>query len=195
MLIHPGAAQGFAFPATGINQPAGGQLDAAIGQGVVNNFGLAGNGVAALLLGDGGVFKKTARIANLRWIGQLGTANGAHPITHLLGTGLGDAQTFCLALQLQVAQLGLPLLGQGQAHLGYHRLACQAKITRLRRHMFKHRITVGKSALGRIQGKDLPRAQIDRIQAVKAVLQLHPVGPNVLHGGCAHGAGDQGQIL
>mgnify|MGYP000697544966 CR=1 FL=1 len=47
--IDAGLAHALAFPAARINEPAGGQLDGAIGQVVVHNFWVAGDDVGALL--------------------------------------------------------------------------------------------------------------------------------------------------
>ena len=57
--------------------------------------------------------------------------------------------------------------------------------------VFEDRIAVAKAALRRIEAEHLPAVQIDRIERMKAVLQLQPVGANVLHRGCAHAAGNQ----
>ena len=61
--------------------------------------------------------------------------------------------------------------------------------------MFENRVAVGKSTLGGIQAELLARDQIHGIQRIKAVLQLQPIGANVLHRRCAHGAGDQRHVL
>jgi len=61
--------------------------------------------------------------------------------------------------------------------------------------VLEHRIAVAKRTLARIQRKHLTGLQIDGVQRIKAVLQLDPVGANVLHRRGAHGAGDQGHVF
>ncbi len=61
--------------------------------------------------------------------------------------------------------------------------------------MFKHRITVAEPTLGGIQGKDLARLQVDRVERVKAVLQFNAVGTQVLHRSGAHRARNKRHVF
>ena len=65
LFVHPGLADGFALPATGIDQPARRQLDAAVRHGVVHDLGLAGDDVGALVGRYGRVLEEAAGIAEL----------------------------------------------------------------------------------------------------------------------------------
>jgi cyclic-di-GMP-binding protein len=112
--------------------------------------------------------------------------------------GVFDAGLGHLAFQVQVTQHRLPALGQRKAHPQDERAARQAQAIRAARAdggVLEHRIAVAKAALRRIQGEQLAGEQVDGVQRMKAVLQLHPISTDVLHRRCAHGAGNQGQVF
>lgn len=86
--------------------------------------------------------------------------------------------------------------------MGDHRPACQthaarqpAAILRFGRCMLENGITVAKTALRCIQAERLARSQVDGVERLKTVLQLHAIRANVLDGRCPHRARDQGQVL
>ena len=79
-LVDAGLADGLALPAAGVDQPAGGQLDAAVGQRVVHHRRVAADDVAALLGADHRVLEEAAGIADQRRVGQLGAADRADPV-------------------------------------------------------------------------------------------------------------------
>ena len=204
-VIHTGAAHGLALPAAGVNQPAGGQLDVAVIERVMHYLGLAGDDVFALLGCDGGVLEEAAGIANDFRVRQLGAADFAHPFKNLLGRGLLNAFFGLLALQVQIAQIRRPGLGQGQAHLGDDGPALQTdaawqtarhgQVLGLGRGVLEDRVAVAKRALGGVERKAFARGQIDGIERVKAILQLQPISADVLHRRGAHGAGNQPHVL
>ena len=61
--------------------------------------------------------------------------------------------------------------------------------------VFEHRVAVAKAALRGVQGKHLPGLQVNRVQGIKAVLQLHAIGAYVLHWRSAHRAGNKRQVF
>ena len=61
--------------------------------------------------------------------------------------------------------------------------------------MLEDRVAVAKSALRRIERKNLAGLQVDRIERIKPVLQLHPISTDVLHRRGAHGARNQGHVF
>ena len=195
LVVDAGVAHALALPAAGVDQPAGGQLDAAVGHGVMHQLGVAADDVLALLGRDGGVLEEAAGVADDGRIGQLGAADGDDPVVNLARVGRADAAVLRLALELQVAQYRLPGPGQRQAHAQDQRAPGQAEVARLRRRVLEHRVAIAKTALRGVQGEDFATGQVDGVQLVKAVLQLDAVGADVLHRAGAHGAGDQRQVL
>ena len=191
LRINPSIAHTLAAPAAGIDQPAGGQLDGAVRHRIVHDVRIATDDVVALFARNHRILEEAAHVAHLGRVRQLGATDRHHHVEHLLCRGPGDAPFGHLALDVQIADFGTPLLGQRKAHLRDHRLAGQTALALL----LENGIAVGETALRGIQRKRAARGQLDRIQAVKTVLQLDAIGPDVLHRGRAHGAGNQCQVF
>ena len=60
LFVDAGMADRLALPAAGVDQPTGGEFDAAIEQGVVNNFRITRDDVGTLLGRNGRVFEEGA---------------------------------------------------------------------------------------------------------------------------------------
>ena len=88
LVVHRRATDRLALPAAGVDQPAGGQLEAAIGQRVVHDVRVARDDVPALFGADHRVLEEAADVADLARIGQLAATDRAHPIEHLLRSRL-----------------------------------------------------------------------------------------------------------
>ena len=114
-----------------------------------------------------------------------------------------NPQLRAFALQIEVAQLRLPGLGQAKTHMRDHGTSGQPHAARQIARAFgrslgrvlEDRIPVAERALRGVQRKSLAGGQINRVQRVKTVLQLDAIRADVLHRGRAHGAGDQRQIF
>jgi len=63
------------------------------------------------------------------------------------------------------------------------------------RFMLEHRIAVAKVALIGAQREVLARAQVHRVELVKAILQLQTIRADVLHGCRAHGPRNEGHVF
>ena len=79
LLVDAGLADRLSLPAAGVDHPAGGELDAAVGHRVVHDLRVAADDVAALLGRDHRVLEEAAGVADARRVGQLGAADGARP--------------------------------------------------------------------------------------------------------------------
>ena len=110
----------------------------------------------------------------------------------MLRTGVVDAGLDAFFFKVGIAQYRFPGLWQGKAHRRDQGPAGQAKRFR---GMLEHRVSVAKTALGRVQGKELASLQINRVQGLKAVLQLDPVGTYVLHRRGADGARNKRHVF
>ena len=67
LFINTSVTDGLAFPAAGVDQPACGQFDAAVGHGVVHHLWLAGDDVGALIRRHRGVLEEAAGVARPDW--------------------------------------------------------------------------------------------------------------------------------
>ena len=168
----------------------------------MHDLGLARDDVGALVGRHRGVLEEAACVAHHGRVGQLGAANVADPVKNLLGTGVLHARLGAAALQIEVAQHGLPGLGQPKPHMGDDRAPRQAHAARhaaavgcFRRRMLEDGVAVAKAALRGIQAERLAGGQIEGVERFKPILQLHAIGTDVLHGRGAHRARDERQIF
>ena len=85
--IDRGPAHGPAFPAAGLDEPAGRELDLSIGQGIADAAGVPGLDAFQSIAMDYRILEKAAGAAQQLGIGQLGPAQGADGIEDPLGIG------------------------------------------------------------------------------------------------------------
>src|SRR6218665_1864931 len=100
LFIHARLADRFALPAADLDQPAGGQLEAAVEHGVMHNPGVARDDVGALVGRHRGVFEEAADVAEHRRVRQLGAADVADPVEDLSGIGVRDTGLDAATLQV-----------------------------------------------------------------------------------------------
>ena len=148
---------------------------------------VARDDVAALLRRDHRVLEEAAGVADHRRVGQLGAADLADPVVHLARRRVADAGVGHPALQVQVAQHRGRRLRQAQPHAGDQAAAGE--------RLLEHAVAVAEAAGRGVQRERGAGLQVDGVERVEAVLQLHAVGTDVLHRRGAHATGDQRQVL
>ena len=160
----------------------------------MHHLGVAGDDVGALFGAHGRVFKEAAGVANHRRVGQFGAPDLANPVKQLARCGLHAGVLGLHFFQVGVAQHRLPGFGQGKAHPQNQRPVFQPKAFVTGR-VLEHRVAVAKAALRGVQGEQLSGLQVYGVQRIKAVLQLHAIGANVLHWRSTHRAGNKRQVF
>jgi hypothetical protein len=138
-----------------------------------------------------GFLKKLPTLPISAGSGSLARRIAAHPVEDRACVGRGVAGLGHAPFQVQVAQHRPPGPRQAQPHAGDQALAGQAAEAAL----LEDAVAVAERTGPGVQRHGAAGDQVDRVQRLEAVLQLQPVGADVLHRRRAHGAGDQRQVL
>ena len=185
---YPGIALTVALPAAGVDQPARRELEG--GWRAVARHGMGGQSRMQpaqsfhRLAVHHRVVEEAAGVAQHGRIGQLAASDGFHRVGHLHGCQPRHCQG---RSQLGIVQPGHEGAGQSQTH-GQDQPVTAGRC-------LEEALSITEGTLGSGEALALTGLQVDGRHRIDPLAGFHPIGADVLPGGCAYPARNQRQVF
>jgi hypothetical protein len=185
--VHTEAPVAMPFPAAEVDQPGGGELDTAIGLGILRQARKPAGQFLCRLGRQYRVLEKTSGIVHPGRVGQLAAADVHHRIEHRLGRRFTAAALFKFPCQCRVSCLHPRTAGQLQVDCGYHQLVLQA--------VLENAVAVAELARCSRDDTGLAARYRHTVHPLDEGCQLDTVGADILDRRGAHGSRNQGEVF